>query len=109
MNDQLTTAIGDLQDRHLVCRDLGHRWVLRAHHSRLVETLADRHVPAVERVVRCANCHTRRTEQFRRSDGVLLRRVYAYPDGYRFPAGVAGRGSLPKSHFRREWIERTAP
>lgn len=98
--------MSDLTDaNHLLCRDLGHRWSLQGHHTRVVEW-ATSHVPVVERIVRCTVCHCTRTEQVRRTDGVLIRRIYKYPEGYQFPKGVAGKGGLPKSPFRQEWIHR---
>lgn len=109
MSTRLDDAIGDLTDKHLLCRDLGHRWSLRAHHSRLVETLAERYEPVVERIVRCTVCTCTRTEQISRRTGHMIRRVYKYPEGYRFPAGVAGKGGMAKAPFRTEWIRRAVP
>lgn len=104
IDNTLRDAIGDLTDTHLACRDLGHRWSLQGHHRRVVEW-ANGNVGVAERVVRCTVCRTVRTEQVRRDNGEMIRRRYAYPDGYRFEPGVAGRG-LPKAPFRREWIVR---
>lgn len=101
----LDTAIADLTDKHLLCRDLGHRWAKWAHHTRLVEWANER-VAVVERIVRCTVCRTVRTEQMRRSDGVMIRRRYSYPDGYRFARGVVGKGGLSKAPFRTEWMAR---
>lgn len=102
----LTDAIGGLKDDHLLCRDLGHRWSLKAHHSRLVETLADDHHPVVERIVSCTICHATRTEQISRRTGEMIRRLYKYPEGYQFEPGIAGKGGRPKAPFRAEWIRR---
>lgn len=102
----LTDAIKNLDDKHLACRDLGHRWSLQSHVARVVEW-ATSHEPVVERIVRCTVCRTTRTEQVRRSDGQMIRRNYRYPDGYCFEPGIAGRGGMKKDPFRREWIERT--
>lgn len=101
----LKQAIHNLTDSHLLCRDFGHRWSLQAHHARVVEW-ANGNEPVVERIVRCTVCRTTRTEQVRRRDGEMIRRNYKYPEGYKFPAGVAGRGGMKKDPFRREWIKR---
>lgn len=103
--NELIDAISSLNDQHLLCRDFGHRWSLRSHHSRVVQW-ANGAEPVVERIVRCTICRTTRTEQVRRRDGEMIRRNYAYPDGYRFPAGVSGRGGMAKAPFRVEWIRR---
>lgn len=103
---ELRNAISQLEDNHLACRDFGHRWSPQAHHARVVEWATD-HVPVVERIVRCTVCRTTRTEQIRRADGEMIRRNYAYVEGYRFKPGIAPRGGMSKAPFRVEWVRRT--
>lgn len=104
----LDDAIKNLESDHLLCRDFGHRWSLQNYHARVVEW-ANGYEPVVERIVRCTVCRTKRIEQIRRRDGEMIRRNYVYPEGYRFPAGVAGRGGMAKAPFRVEWIKRANP
>jgi hypothetical protein len=66
----------DYDADYLVCRNLGHRWVLFGWFTKLGE---------VHRKLDCERCDAERTDRWTRN-GMRLGNRYLYPDGYRAQA-----------------------
>lgn len=90
------TFVGDLSDRVLHCRELGHGW-------KPLTVTWDRGARAYDRRLRCPSCRTVRV-QVLSEHGHVVSNHYVYPDGY-LAKGVEV-GSLHRDLFRLEAVVR---
>ena len=90
----LDSWVGDLPDRLLHCRELGHNW------KPLTVSMND---GAYDRRLRCPSCRTVRIQLLTASGHVISNR-YDYPDGYL--AKGAGVQQANRDAFRVEAITR---
>lgn len=67
----------DLDEPHLLCRDLGHLWKPLGATFNLDQR-------AFERTLRCSRCRTERSQTLSRV-GAVLKNNYDYPEGYLVP------------------------
>jgi hypothetical protein len=88
--------VGDLSDKWLHCRELGHQW-------KPLTVSFDRKGGAYDRRLRCPSCRTVRIQVLTASGHVVSNR-YDYPDGY-LAKGVQ-TGTLHRDDFRLEAIVR---
>jgi len=90
------TFVGDLSDRTLHCRELGHQW-------KPLTVSWDRTASVYDRRLRCPSCKTIRVQMLTDHGHVVSNR-YVYPDGY-LAKGVTV-GDLNRDMFRMEAIQR---
>lgn len=88
--------VGDLSDKQLHCRELGHTW-------KPLTVRWDRETEAYDRRLRCSVCRTIRVQLLTSSGHVMTNR-YEYVDGYL--AKNVERGTLNRDIFRLEAILR---
>ena len=88
--------VGDLSDRLLHCRELGHTW-------KPLTVRWDKESSAYDRRLRCPSCRTIRI-QLLTSTGHVVSNRYDYTDGY-LAKGV-DVGTLHRDMFRLEAITR---
>jgi hypothetical protein len=98
MTDKVSaeTFVGDLPDKTLHCRELGHTW-------KPLTVSWDKAVDAYDRRLRCPMCRTVRIQLLTSSGHVMANR-YQYPDGY-LAKGVEV-GALHRDLFRLEAVQR---
>lgn len=85
-----------LDDRYLLCRDIGHTW--RPFRAGLEES-------SYWRVMRCARCKTERSQTLSMS-GEIVSGHYDYPDGYLTPKGFGPLYGHHRAHLRLESVLR---
>lgn len=90
------TFVGDLSDKWLQCRELGHQW-------RPLTVSFDKRGGAYDRRLRCPSCRTVRVQVLTGSGHVVSNR-YDYPEGY-LAKGVQP-GTLNRDDFRLEAVTR---
>lgn len=88
--------VGDLSDRLLHCRELGHTW-------KPLTVSWDKSSSSYDRRLRCPSCRTVRV-QLLTSTGHVVSNRYQYPDGYL--AKNVEVGLLNRDLFRIEAITR---
>ena len=86
----------ELDDRYLLCRDIGHTW--RPFRAQIADS-------AYWRVMRCGRCKTER-EQTLSMSGEILAGHYNYPEGYLTPAGTGRLYGHHRAHLRLESVLR---
>jgi hypothetical protein len=88
-NGQHRPTVNDIPDQYLMCRDLGHNWLPH-------DVKVSRKAGEIHRILRCANCPTRRV-QVLTLDGYRVRSRYEYPeqqDSEAIPYVLKGMGHL---------------
>jgi len=88
--------VGDLSDKLLHCRELGHTW-------KPLTVSWDREASCYDRRLRCPSCRTVRV-QLLTSSGHVVSNRYQYPDGYL--AKNVTVSTLNRDLFRMEAITR---
>lgn len=91
----IDSALGDLDETYLLCRDVHHSWNVSGYHAV--------GGGAVERLLECARCGTERIDEWTLG-GARLRSFYRYPDGYQY-RGV-DLTEDPRMALRREVLRR---
>lgn len=88
----------DLQEKFLLCRDMGHTWSpFRA--------ALNQDLRVYERILRCRRCGTKRHQTLDLRGG-LKGTHYEYPDGYQAPPGSGSFDKDARSFLRLESITR---
>lgn len=101
----LASALVDLPDNFVVCRDMRHSWEIDRDFHVLSTTTSGVH--EISRVLKCARCETRRQERYVAKNGIGLDKVrqsYQYAEGYQIP-GVP-RGAKPSAIVQQEQYRR---
>lgn len=102
--DRLATALMDLPDDWVMCRDMRHAWAV-VEDFHVTERKGTR-VQTIARILGCIRCATLRKETYVHN-GYGLDKIgqgYQYPEGYQIkgvPRGVKPQAIIQEEQYRR--------